>query len=214
MIVKCHTGLGGRVTAIANGLAMAGSIQFHWFANAHCPLHHREVFPNGIPNVRFVEGNGIECITIRDGKSLDRYNPQAASHYSVIMDAMAGKAWDKPKAAIVARFQRHPGASIEPLIQAAQRSFAESVYLLADSRRREISSALLRVGISSTFPKCRELPSDLSRSRCETIALLSDWKTALSASLIIAIEPSGMLHPAFAAETPVSFRLDSQAVLQ
>lgn len=213
--ITVRDGLGARITAIANGLSAGREVQFGWEANAHCPLHHIEVFPAGIPGVEFVcpdVGTLVTPVTDRPffswagafGYSL------ANAAYGTILEAMAGRPWGFYPLAIHARFHRHPTASPRPLawtaVREARAAGIRTAFLLSDLHRPVITDILEAAGIQVIPARSAPLASDLARFRADTLAFLSDWKTLIASPLIVAGNgPTCLLNPARAAATNIVY---------
>lgn len=206
MKIHCQTGLAGRVTAIANGLALAGEIDFHWRQNEACPFPHHYFFPNGISGVTFIDEADIVWMTRMNGKTCDHYQPHVPAPYARIMEAMTGEATHKPRIAVFGRFFRHPLASPIALAHGAaahaEAIGADRVFLMADAHRATITKIIESAGIEVIQPKSAELRHDLDRSVMRDF--IDDWKTLAAAEEIVTHQqPSGMLHPAMAAGVPI-----------
>jgi hypothetical protein len=209
MDIHCQTGLAGRVTSLANGLAVGGTVDFWWRQNAACPFPHAFFFPHGIAGVTFHADQRGSWMTRIDGKTCDCYRPgdaAADAAYAVIIAAMTGQACHAPELAISARFFRHPAENAASLAHAAARFAVEigaaAVFLMADSRRAPMTRILEAAGIKIILPRSAELTTDLDRQSMTTFP--GDWKTLLAAkSIITHSAPTGLLHPAMAAGTPI-----------
>ena len=214
--IHCPFGLGNRVAAIANGLSRAAEIEFFWPVNQHCPAAAEQVFPEGIPGVVF-STETPPIFATRWGRKIahcwdaagDR--ERADSAYSRIMSAMAGEALkDAPEVAVLGRFYRNPGASPERLAcrawQASVRLKTARIFLLSDRERSRITTLLEGVGRVVLQSRSGPLDADLDRSETGILDYCQDWKTALSASVIVALDgPASALHPARAAGTPIIY---------
>lgn len=206
--IVSRSGLGGRVAAIANGLAAFGKIIFAWEANAECPLCWREVFPHGIEGVAFSDGPAVGPCTRIGGVGCTQWIE--GGDYSPVMAAMAGAPEMSLKVAVFVRFFRTPDIHVpsfaERVAVRVREIGASGVFLMADSRRAEIAAYLRHHGVVCVTPQCPELASDLGRGRDATLAFLSDWKTLLASGRILAYKtPSAILFPARAAGVPVEW---------
>lgn len=210
MIVRCGMGLGNRVAAMANGLSRAAEIQFVWRVNEHCPAAHTDVFPSGVPGVKFLTDAPPNFAT-RFGElwcyDWDAAGDRSAANaaYAEIMAAMGGTPmWRAPEVAILGRFHRNPGADPIALADAAIRLHGrfrwDRAFVLSDLHRGGIAARLARAGFEAAQPESRELVADLDRTREDVLDYACDWATLLSASRIIALDgPASALHPARAA---------------
>jgi len=59
-----------------------------WAINGDCPLGWREVFPKGVPGVRFEEADGSEKLTWIEGRPAMDWREGAEGAYAVIAEAM------------------------------------------------------------------------------------------------------------------------------
>ena len=211
-LVRCGWGLGNRVAAMANGLSYSpAGIEFSWKVNRHCPVRWEEVFPGGVPGVRFVDAPA-GWATRFEGRIChewaacgDRQRADAA--YARIMEAMAGWPAMRPDVAVVGRFFRKDGdprflgdvaaAAVEP---------GDAVFVFADRFREVIAGRLIGTGASITLPKAPELVEDLMRSREEVLTFLDDWATLMASGEIVAMDgPTSLLHPARAMGIPIRY---------
>jgi hypothetical protein len=209
--IRCGFGLGNRVAAMANALSRTAEIRFVWRVNQHCPLPHDEVFPDGVRGVEFVTSAPPAFATAWDGRHCYDWDAAAnrfaaARAYARIMEAMAGRPWVSVRLGVVARYFRcHDSATPAGLAAlaahvaaTADRLCAGRIFLLADSRREELSALL--PGLQIYLPRHPELPADLDRSPEHTRTFLADWKTLLACPHIAAADgPTSLLHPARAA---------------
>jgi hypothetical protein len=215
--IRCGFGIGGRVTAIANGLSRQAEIRFSWKVNRFLPLTHEQVFPGGIPGVEFLSDAPIGFVTRwEDGITADNYlaagDPdQARAAYQTILAALAGDAMsEQPSVAVLGRFHRAPQATPDALVSAAVGACrgigAARVFLLSDLHRTELAAGLQAAGIDVAWSVSPELPEDLLRDPDALLSYLGDWKTLLVAGIIVATQgPTGILHPARAAGTPIIY---------
>lgn len=217
-LITCPEGLGNRVAAIANALTWHARIDFAWETNEHCPLQHEEVFPTGVAGVHFVQGEGTEVCLMGGVPAMDwsacRCHHHASLSYRRVMASMGPQAWPEPPAvAIVARFHRVQRFDLPRLAMAAGRAaFDESeprrrVFVLADQHREGIAILLRRHwNVEPVQASAPELQSDLDRTADDTCLFLRDWRTALSARRIIALDgPTSLLHPARAAGASIAY---------
>jgi hypothetical protein len=209
--IHCPFGLGNRVAAIANGLSRWERIQFRWPVNRHCPATAAEMFPAGIAGVEFLPAPERPEFATRWGgliahcwdAAADRAAANAA--YSRIMAAMVGTPVPDPsEVAIFGRFHRNPLGDPIALADAAMRVHPrfrfDRVFVLADMHREVIAARLAAGGFSPVLPSCTPLAADMHRTRSDVLTYASDWLTALSARVIIALDgPASALHPARAA---------------
>jgi hypothetical protein len=209
-------GLGARVCALANALSSgAGQVIFGWQENEHCPLSHRQVFPEGIAGISFADPGPESGFTDWNGQpyfcwhgATDRALANAA--YGRIMAAMAGTPSARQPLAIHARFHRRPTASPIALADTAARAAHDrgirEIFLLSDAHRLTIAARLLTHGITVHLPLSPELPTDLARPPAEQIAFLDDWKTLLASPVIVSLDgPTALLHPARAAGAEIIY---------
>lgn len=210
-------GLGARVCAIANALSSgAEQVIFGWQENEHCPLSHRQVFPEGIPGVAFADPGPESGFTDWNGQpyfcwhgAADRALADAA--YGRIMAAMAGEARDTYPLGLQARFHRRPGASPEALANAAAAIAHDMelrrIFVLSDYHRVCLCGRLCAHGLRPAMPRSPGLARDLDRvSQADQLAWLDDWKTLLACRVIIALDgPTSILHPARAAGTRIIY---------
>jgi hypothetical protein len=215
--INCPEGLGNRVATIANALTWHSCIEFGWEVNEHCPLAHEEVFPFGIGSVDFVPGDGSPA-GLMDGRrppmdwDAARCRVHAGFTYARVISAIGAKAApDAPDVAIVARFHRAQPFDLARLAIAAgrvaRRLGASRVFLLSDRHRDDIELMINRhtqlVTVRASAP---ELEADLARTTEATRDFLQDWRTALAARHIVALDgPTSLLHPARAAGIPITY---------
>ena len=201
-LIRCGLGLGNRVAAIANGLSRWPEIRFVWRDNTHCPATHQEIFPGGIAGVEFVTDSPPASASCWDGHRCQEWaaagvRTAATAAYQTIMLAMTGAARMTPHVAILARFHRWPETTPASLaIRAAVAGGGAPVFVLADSRRREIAAELKKLGIGSVLPVCGELAADLQRPPSDLLEFISDWKTALAAKVLTGHPESSLFYPA------------------
>lgn len=207
-------GIGNRVAAIAAAMIRQPEVVFHWRNNIHLPAEWDEIFPNGIPGVTFVP-EPLPIPFRLMGKNMghqwgtDEDRSKSHTAFQVVLRCMTGEAAPHPPAvAILGRFHRSHGSCPHKLADAAtaqaEKAGTHRVFILSDKFRTEISQRLSHAGIESVLPLCPPLPVDLVRSLPEIVDYLSDWKTLLRASCIVATPgPASALHPARAAGTPV-----------
>lgn len=209
-------GLGARVCAVANALSSgAGQVIFGWQENEHCPLPHRQVFPEGIAGVAFADPGPESGFTDWNGQpyfcwhgAADRALANAA--YGRIIRGMAGRSRGSYPLAVHGRFHRclsgHPEALAAAAITAAAELAARTLFLLTDRHRELIRRLLAHAGITAVLPASPELASDLARPAAEQLAFLDDWQTLLAARSIVALDgPTAILHPARAAGIPIRY---------
>lgn len=205
--VRCGTGLGNRVAALANGLSRFPIIRFPWRVNRHCPLPWEEVFPQGVPGVEFenlpgpppmpTHWDGIPCLDWAAAADPGR----AADAYRLIIRSMVGTVGTSHRVAVFGRFHRAPKTDPVVLAAAAIAAAAEAgtreVFVLTDRHRDAIADHLRAAHLTPILPQSPALTSDLSRDP-ETLRLfINDWRTLLAARHIIALDgPSSLLHPA------------------
>lgn len=215
--IRMPFGLGNRVAAMANGLSRADEITVPWRVNVHCPAPVEDVFPQGIPGVKFPPAETRIFPSVFDHipaeswhAAADRSRANAA--YEMIVSRMAGEPLeDAPAMAVFGRFHRAKLADPDALADAAGRvakdRCEERVFLLADLHRERIAARLKIVyGLRVILPFCQALAVDMQRSRKDLADYLRDWKTLLSARLIIAADgPASALHPARAKGTPIVY---------
>lgn len=210
-LIRCGFGIGNRVATMANALSRHDQIRFVWRENAHAPLPHDQVFPQGIPGVEFITEAPRATATRWQGNmpgssweaAEDRQRANAA--YLTIMEAMAGAAHAGCASAIIARFHRHPAVTAASLVSAVP---AGPVFILADSRREELRALLQSAGHTPVLPTCPPMCADQDRSATSLLAFLSDWKTALSARHIVThLQPTSLCQPALAAGKSIIFPL-------
>ena len=217
MKVHCPFGLGNRVAAMANGLSMAKWIRFIWPVNHHCPARAEEVFPHGVPGVEFLEApRGRKQLTRWNGLiahcwDATNHRTEADLSYATIMDAMVGDAVPlPPSVAVIGRFHRNPAGCPHDLARRAAKAASETqdrrVFVLSDCHRGVIIKELQSAGAMVIPPQCPALPNDLKRSSATLLKYIIDWKTALCANKIIALDgPSSALHPARAAGKRIDY---------
>lgn len=220
-LIRCGFGAGGRVTAIANALSRHAEIRFSWKVNRFLPLTHDQVFPQCIPGVEIVTDAPAGFVTRwEDGITADNYlaagDPdRARAAYQMILQAMTGEAMtDPPGVAVLGRFHRAPEATPDALVRAAVTTCRElgahRIFLLSDMHRTELAEGLQGAGMDVAWPVSPELQEDLQRDPEGQISYFSDWKTLLSAEVIVATHgPTGILHPARAAGTHIIYSAPS-----
>lgn len=190
-------GMGNRVAALANGLSAADRVVFRWAVNGDCPLGWREVFPTGVPGVRFEEADGMEEVTRINGRPAMEWEAavcrgQARVAYQKIASAM-GVRMQGRGVGVFGRFHRCPGARWEGLVEAAKGE--ERVFLLTDRWRGEIAAALRATGCRVDAGESPELVADLERGEEATRAFLRDWRRLCGCGRIWAMDgPSSLLH--------------------
>jgi hypothetical protein len=221
LLIRCGFGIGGRVTAIANALSRHAEIRFSWKVNRFLLLTHDQVFPTGIPGVEIVTDAPAGFVTRwEDGITADNYlaagDPdRARAAYQMILQAMTGAAMtDPPGVAVLGRFHRAPEATPDSLVRTAVATCfdlgARRIFLLSDLHRTELAQALQGAGIDVIEQVSPELTEDLQRDPEGQISYFSDWKTLLSAEVIVATDsPTGILHPARAAGTHIIYSAPS-----
>lgn len=215
--INCPEGLGNRVATIANALTWHSRIEFGWEVNEHCPLTHEEVFPLGIGPVDFVPGDGSPA-GLMDGRrpTMDwdaaRCHVHARTTYARVMTSIGAQARpDAAEVAIVARFHRTQTFDLARLAIAAgrvaHRLGTRRVFLLSDRNRDNIELMINRhTQLQTVRASAPELESDLARTPEATRAFLQDWRTALAARHIVALDgPTSLLHPARAAGVPITY---------
>ena len=197
------------MAALATGLCEHKDIRFRWENNAECPLDWQDVFPDGIPGVTFENGSPVGRCTGWSAvfTGLTPSHP-TAPFISLVMDHMAGTAEQRPPMAVFIRFFRTPGVRMQNfvshILSCADRKEQNHVFLMADSRRGEITEHLRNNGVTAVQPQSPELARDLGRTPEGTVLFLSDWKTLLGSRWIVAGEtPSAVLFPARAEGIPV-----------
>ncbi len=203
-LIRCGFGLGNRVAAIAHGLTMFDMMEFAWRVNDQCPASHRDIFPDGITGVEFIDNAPIGYASKMNGKRIHDCDflpssDKKRSAFRTVIEAMTGDAYHRPQCAIVARFHRfpiNPKESSETLAGEAARLNVGSCFILADSHRSTIAEALVRNGIDSIFPESPEMTRDMDRDAEGVVRFCSDWKTALSAKHILSVGgKSSLLFP-------------------
>lgn len=205
--VRCGTGLGNRVAALANGLSRFPAIRFPWRVNPHCPLLWEQVFPAGIPGVEFVNLPGHPPMpTHWDGRPCLDWDAagdrtKAADAYARIIAALPGPPPPQHHLAVFGRFHRSPQANpialADAAIAAAQAAGTPSIFLLTDRHRDTIAARLRSAHLTPIFPTSPALTSDLSRDPETLRQFINDWRTLLAAHHIVALDgPSSLLHPA------------------
>lgn len=213
-LIRCGFGLGNRVAAIAQSLALYGEIRFAWRINEHCPLELSEVFPHGIEGVEFVDAPLDFATFLGDQPAYEwgAGGADATEAFRRVVSAIGPQAWpDAPAVALVCRFHRVRAFDIPSLANAAGRAAhqagEERVFLLADRHREDLTILLRRLwNIEVTTAAAPELEVDLKRSAEDTRLFLRDWQTALTARHIIALDgPTSLLHPARAQRTCISY---------
>ncbi len=216
-LVKCETGLGNRVAAMANALSRSGAVQFHWVKNKHCPASAVEIFPGGIQGIELIDSeaaerppgigeqrgqcsiwNGTPCFKWEACGDRDRANEA----YSRIIAAMAGSAiTDAPAVAIHGRFHINPEAKPAELAEcAAEAALAAGdlrVFILSDRYRSELAGRVSALGILPIMAGSSELSDDLAREETGMVDYLSDWKTLIAADHLFYTRPriSSALYP-------------------
>jgi hypothetical protein len=211
MIIHCHTGLAGRVTAIANGLACCGRVTFAWQKNAHCPVSHQLIFPHGIPGVTFLDAAPPAMMTrLDDCKTIDVFRAwwNGSLFYKQVLEAMTGVTYSAPHdLAIFARFHRtgtDPDELADLAAHHAKNSGAKSIFLMTDYHRDRVARRMESHGFRVDFPLCQELHHDMDRHPADILNFCADWKQLLASKIIVAPQaPTGILHPAIAAETEI-----------
>jgi hypothetical protein len=216
-IIYCGFGLANRVSAMANALSRFDRIKFSWKINHECNLPLRDVFPNGVLGVEFIENAKPAHATSWDGRLCSSWDSaydrqKAIAAYRTIMDSMAGEMGEPEPFALCCRFH-YAGFDVKSVLEktlfVAETHGFKKLFLLADSRRAELSSRLLEHGIESVLPSSSEMASDFDRTYEDQCRFLSDWKRFTGASVIVANPPvSGLIHPArsFGAKIyPVTF---------
>ena len=215
-LIRCGFGIGGRVTAIANGLSRDAEIRFSWKVNRFLPLTHDQVFPQGIPGVEMVADAPDGFVTRWGNLTADNYaaaadRDMATAAYQMILGVMAGEAMaEPPSVAVLGRFHRAQDATAAALVATAVRTCAgigaARVFLLSDLHRTALAKALQAAGLAVELPVSAELLEDLIRDPDALLSYLGDWKTLLAAGAIVASHgPTGILHPARAAGTPIIY---------
>jgi hypothetical protein len=198
----CNHGLGNRVTAIANALSFRpDTVQMGWAINKLCPIGWSEVFPDGLPRVEFFTP-GPSALTSRlRGVPCESWHAAgdraaAADGYRHVFQHMTGMPMhDPPAVAVCARFltARHP----DPERLASAIPKGQRVFILADHHRDFLARHVEDNGGQAVWPRCPELRAEQERSRAAMGLFLGDWKTMLSAELIVAgANPTSLLHPA------------------
>jgi len=186
-------GMGNRVAALANGLAVFGRVEMRWEVNGDCPLGWREVFPKGVPGGTFAEAGGGEEVTWIEGRPAMDWRAGAEGAYEVIAAAMGVRECLGAGVGVFGRFHRCPGARWEELVEAAARE--ERAFLLTDRWRGEIRRGLAARGCVVWAGESEELAEDGLRGVDATRAFLGDWKRLLGCRRIIALDgPSSLLH--------------------
>lgn len=194
MKIQCHTGLAGRVVAIANGLHLFGEVKFGWAVNSHCPCNWSDLFPNGIDGVTFVKHDPNRGMTRVECRPIDLELPGV--DYMPVVKSLCGNA-TKFDCALVARFHRHPDIDHVHFAVHASRHCYGSVLLLCDSHRDAIRHIIeSETKCKVTLPQCLELSSDLDRTPDSVVSFAKDWKSAMSCARVIAPDrPSGLVIP-------------------
>lgn len=202
-IIRCGFGIGNRVATMANALSRHDQIQFSWKVNSMLPMTHRQVFPDGIEGVEFLDdaprGFATRWERHVPGESWEAAGDRARADaaYGRIMEAMAGApSPDPPPVAIIARFWRFPEADAVALAEEAA-CHGRQVFLLADSRRDIIARHLAWVGSSAVMPAGGEMAGDMDRTPASCLAYMGDWKTATLAETIIThLRETSVTYPA------------------
>lgn len=189
--VHCPFGLASRITAIVNGLAECGEIEFNWPINFHCPVSHDIVFPSGLNNVELVEVNKPKWVTKFNNLNADIWQPDRQPLYQSIIEQMAGNQIDSFDKAIVCRFHRNPDITPETLFDVE----GEKVFLFVDKNRQLIKEHLESKGIEVILPVTPELTNDLDRTPVDMVSFLSDWKTMLNAKEYIVFGKTSLINP-------------------
>jgi hypothetical protein len=199
MRANCPAGLGNRVHVIARCLAEFGQIQFGWVRNYHCPSPWEEAFPRGLPGVEFIRTNTKDSTPTHSAGFTAPAEAQAAA-FRHVLSHLAGGATHVPAVGILHRLAFEDG-TIDQLADAAATAAAhadsDTVFLLSDQRRHEISAALTTRGLRVTLPANPAMSHEFDRARFDLPAFASDWKTLLASRAIVSNSPrSSLLIPA------------------
>lgn len=210
--IRCGFGLGNRVASIAHALSFGNPIEFAWRINEHCPLHHSEIWANGIEGVTMIEDVPLDYASQVGSRMIYDWGIGGSADdvrraYKTVIDAITIQPRQSPPSvAVFYRQHRTRSKCLVALATAAAKAAQDSpdgrVFLLADSMRASISALVL-----DAFPSAKiellaapELKADMDRPKSDTLAFIEDWRTALEAETIIADNSKTTLtYPAKAA---------------
>lgn len=217
-LIRCGFGLGNRVASMAHALSFGEPIRFVWRVNEHCPVHHTDIWKDGVPGVEMVDNAEVGFATRVGGKMIYDWGIGSSAGavekcYRDIFKAMSIKARPSPpKVAVVSRLYRQQQGNLESLAyhatKAAKLHPKHRLFLLADTKRATIEDLIARFDpsvrvVMATTP---ELIEDLARSKEDVISFISDWRTALAAETIFTLDgPTTLLHPARAWNIPITY---------
>jgi len=202
---------------MAHALSFGEPIRFVWRVNEHCPVHHTDIWNDGVPGVEMIYEADEGFATRISGKMIYDWGVGSTSGavagcYRRIFDAMSIKPRPSPpKVAIVSRLYRQQQGNLESLAYHASKAVTghleKRLLLLADSERADIARRIegFDPSICIEHASAPELITDLARSKDDVLSFVSDWRTALAARTIITLDgPTTLLHQPVHGASPSS----------
>lgn len=161
--------------------------------NRDCPSPWWDVFPEGVPNVEFVEFEEVHTSSGIQGKMAYDYFGEV--DYHSILSRMRHTPHCASVVAVHGRFHRIPDTDLSNMVEAIPVG-TDRVFLLCDNHRESLKGRLKEKGIEVINARSREMSDDFDRKPSDTADFIADWRSLCTASTVVTnCEESSALHP-------------------